>query len=91
MFTRSIKKFSLLATSIAGIIGSGWLFGPFYAAKIAGPAAVLAWLLAGCLMMVVAYTFVIMTTRMPIAGGTVRFFQINQGHWQALPSHGLPG
>ena len=79
MWVRSINKWHLLATAIAGMVGSGWLFGPYYAAKVAGPAAILSWFVAGVLMMVVAYTFIEITRRLPVAGGLVRFFQISQG------------
>lgn len=79
--TRNINKFTLLTTAIAGIVGSGWLLGPYAAAKIAGPAAIISWIAAGLLMMIVAYTFVVLTRSMPIAGGTVRFFQMSHGHF----------
>jgi len=78
---RSIKTFSLLASSIAGIIGSGWLLGPFVSAKYAGPAAIICWLIAGVLMIIVSGTFVILTRKLPIVGGTVRFFQLSYGHF----------
>jgi len=80
-FKRSINKSALLATAIGGIVGSGWLFGPFYAARIAGPAAIISWILAGLLMIIIAFTFVILTRSLPIAGGTVRFFQLTHGHF----------
>jgi amino acid transporter len=54
---RTINKFTLLTTSLGGIIGSGWLFGPYYAAKMAGPASVISWILGGALMLFIAYTF----------------------------------
>ncbi len=79
--SKSINSFVLLASAIAGIVGSGWLLGPMACAKIAGPAATVTWLIAGILMMVVAGTFVILTRAMPIAGGTVRFFQLSHGHF----------
>ena len=78
---KSITMTTLLGSAIAGIIGSGWLLGPFACAKIAGPASVLCWLIAGLLMMIVAATFVLLTRAMPIVGGTVRFFQISYGHF----------
>ncbi len=78
---RTINKFALLTTAIGGIIGSGWLFGPFYAAKIAGPASILSWIIGGFLMLFIAYTFAILTKTLPIVGGTVRFFQITYGHF----------
>ncbi len=78
---RSMSKFALLATAIGGIVGSGWLFGPFYAAKVAGPASVLSWVIAGGLMLFIAATFVVLTRALPIVGGTVRFFQLSHGHF----------
>lgn len=38
---------NLLFLSIGSIVGSGWLFGSFYTAQIAGPAAILSWVLGG--------------------------------------------
>ena len=78
---KSIKTFTLLASAIAGIIGSGWLLGPFIAAKHAGPAAIICWFIAGVLMIIVSGTFVILTRARPIVGGTVRFFQLSYGHF----------
>ncbi|NGX34603.1 MAG: Aspartate-proton symporter [Candidatus Anoxychlamydiales bacterium] len=78
---RTINKFALLTAAIGGIIGSGWLFGPFYAAKIAGPASILSWAIGGVLMLFIAYTFAVLTKTLPIVGGTVRFFQITYGHF----------
>ncbi|MEM5405671.1 hypothetical protein, partial [Paraburkholderia unamae] len=40
---RNIGPFALMFTGLGSIIGSGWLFGAWKAAKIAGPAAVCAW------------------------------------------------
>lgn len=78
------KSFStpmLLASGIAGILGSGWLLGPLASVRIAGPAAILSWAIAGLLMMLVAATFVLLARGKPITGGTVRFFQITYGHF----------
>lgn len=79
--TQSFNRLTLLASSIAGIVGSGWLLGPLACAKIAGPAAILCWIIAGLLMMVVAATFVILTRALPVTGGTVRFIQLSYGHF----------
>ena len=54
---KDISTWGLFFTAIGGVVGSGWLFGPFYAVQAAGPAAVLSWLLGGSLMMVIAFTF----------------------------------
>ncbi len=36
-FHRSIGPVALLFSALGSIVGSGWLFGPLYAAQIAGP------------------------------------------------------
>ena len=79
--TRSINTWTLFSSAVAGIVGSGWLLGPLAAARIAGPAAILSWVLGGLLMAVVAATFVILVRALPITGGTVRFFQLSYGHF----------
>lgn len=76
---RAIGSFALLMMSVGGIVGSGWLFGPLYAAKAAGPSAILAWVIGGALMMVVALTFAELSTMFPVAGGMVRFAEITHG------------
>ena len=76
---QDISKLGLLFTAVGGIVGSGWLLGPFYTAKIAGPAAVLAWVVGGLLMMVIAYTFAELSTSYPVAGGMARFAQFSHG------------
>jgi len=70
-----------LASSVAGIVGSGWLLGPLVCARMAGPAAIVTWIIAGILMMIVAITFVMLTRKNTIAGGTVRYFQLSYGHF----------
>ena len=76
---KEISKPALLMTAVGGIIGSGWLLGPFYTAKIAGPAAIIAWLIGGLLMMIIALTFAELATTYPVAGGIARFAQFSHG------------
>lgn len=78
---RSMRTFTLLSSAVAGIVGSGWLLGPLVCAKIAGPASLITWPIAGLLMMIVASTFVLLTRAAPITGGTARFFQMTYGHF----------
>jgi amino acid transporter len=78
-FQRSIGLFGLLLTGIGSIVGSGWLFGPLYAAQIAGPAAVVAWALGGLLMIVIALTFAELGSAFPVAGGMVQYAQYSHG------------
>ncbi len=82
---RSIGTLSLLFAAVGGIVGSGWLFGPYYAAQFAGPSAILSWVLGGCLMMVIALTFAELASSFPLAGGTVRFLQLSHGPLVSFP------
>lgn len=76
---RSIGTWGLLFAALTGMVGSGWLFGPYNAAQFAGPAAVLSWVIGGVLMMVIALTFAELSSTFPVAGGTVRFLQLSHG------------
>lgn len=78
-FQKKIGFVSLMLTAVGGIVGSGWLFGPFYAAKFAGPAAIISWFIGGILMIVIALTFAELATLFPVAGGPVRFAHFSHG------------
>jgi amino acid transporter len=78
-FKRDIGLWSLLLVGIGGIIGSGWLFGPLYAAQIAGPAAVVSWILGGALMIIIALTFAELGSAFPVAGSMVQVAQYSHG------------
>lgn len=78
-FQRSISSVGLLFAAVGGIVGSGWLFGPMYAAQQAGPAAILSWVIGGVLMMFIALTFAELATTNPLSGGMVRFAQMSHG------------
>jgi amino acid transporter len=78
-FKRSIGSFALLFAAIGGIIGSGWLFGPLYAAQIAGPAAIFSWIIGGLLMVLIALTFAELASAFPLAGGMIHFAELSHG------------
>jgi amino acid transporter len=69
----------MLFLSINGIIGSAWLFAPLYAAKLAGPAALISWLLGGAATILIAFTFAELSCMLPAAGGTTRFAELTHG------------
>ncbi|MDG2051110.1 MAG: APC family permease [Myxococcota bacterium] len=54
---RSLGLYSLVMAVITSTIGSGWLFAPYFAAKMAGPASLLSWLLGGLLAFGLAMVF----------------------------------
>src|SRR5579859_1166759 len=59
--------------SETSIIGSGWLFGALGAAAAAGSAAILGWVIAGIIVIVLALVHAELGGMYPVAGGTARF------------------
>jgi len=55
---RRLGFWGLTAIGFSNIVGSGWLFAALYAAQTAGPAALLAWVAAGVLVILVALVMV---------------------------------
>lgn len=78
-FQRSIGPWGLLFAGVGSVIGSGWLFGPLYAAQIAGPAAILSWIIGGILMMIIIFTFAELGAAFPVAGSMVQYAQYSHG------------
>lgn len=76
---RSISPLGLLMASVSAIIGSGWLFSAFYTSKIAGPAALISWLIGGLSLMIVAFVFAEICTLIPITGSSTRIPQFTHG------------
>jgi amino acid transporter len=59
--------------SETSIIGSGWLFGALFAAQAVGGAAIIAWLIAGVVVIVLALAHAELGAMYPVSGGTARF------------------
>ncbi|WP_116044057.1 APC family permease [Amycolatopsis palatopharyngis] len=70
---RDVGKIGLLFTGVGAIIGSGWLFGALYASQIAGPAAILSWVIGAVIVMVIGLVYAELGAMFPVAGGIVRF------------------
>lgn len=76
---RTIGTIGLTMSGITCIIGSGWLFGAFHAAKLAGPASIVAWIIGGLAMLLIALTIVELATLFPHSGGLVRYMHYSHG------------
>lgn len=76
---RTISATGLLLASISAIIGSGWLFSAYYTAKLAGPAALLAWIIGGVFMVIIAFVFAEVCSMIPVSGASVRIPQFTHG------------
>jgi amino acid transporter len=59
--------------SETSIIGSGWLFAPLGAALLVGGAAVLDWVIAGVIVIILALCHAELGAMYPVSGGTARF------------------
>jgi len=78
-FKRDLGPTSVIFSAIGGVIGSAWLFGPFYAAKIAGPASIFSWIIGGVMISFIAFTFAELATMFPVAGSAARLSTFSHG------------
>jgi amino acid transporter len=63
----------LFFLSMGGIIGSGWLLGVAAGASIAGPGAVLSWIIGGVIVLFIALTFAEISSAVPKTGAIARY------------------
>jgi amino acid transporter len=70
---RSLGLWQLTAIGFSGVIGSGWLLGALYAAQPAGPEAVVAWLVGGAALMLIALVMANLGGARPESGGLIRW------------------
>jgi len=76
---RDIGPMALMFTALGSIIGSGWLFGAWNAAKLAGPGAVWAWVIGAAIIMTIALTYAELGAMFPESGGMVRYGHYSHG------------
>jgi amino acid transporter len=76
---KGISLFALIMIGIGSIFGSGWLFGAGSAAQVAGPAAIVAWVLGAVFMGLIAMSYAEVGAAYPIPGGMARYGHISHG------------
>ena len=77
---RELGAIALLFTGLGSIIGSGWLFGAWRAAQLAGPGAIAAWIIRPTVVILfVALTFAELGAMFPESGGAVRYAHYSHG------------
>jgi amino acid transporter len=70
---RDVGLVGLLFASVGSIIGSGWLFGALGASSVAGPAALISWVIGGAAVVLLALIHAELGGMYPVAGGSARF------------------
>lgn len=78
---RDVSFMQLLLLGVSAQIGSGWLFGVLASADMAGPGAIIAWLIASALIFMVALTYLELGPMLPRSGGIVRYTYLTHGNF----------
>ncbi len=86
---KHLSAWSLLWISLTSMIGSGWLFGSLYSAHFAGPAAIIAWPLAGFLLLFVALPYAEIATMFPHANSLALLPLYTHGRLTSMIMNGL--
>jgi amino acid transporter len=76
---RQVGAVALMFTGLGSIIGSGWLFGAWRAAQLAGPGAIYAWIIGAVVITFVAITYAELGALFPESGGAVRYGHYSHG------------
>jgi amino acid transporter len=63
----------LLFTAIGSIIGSGWLFSSLHASEIAGPGAIISWVIGAVMFIFIGLSYSELGVMFPHSGGVARF------------------
>ena len=76
---RTVGFYGLMFVSLGSIIGSGWLLGALNAARVAGPASIISWILAAFMLALLALTYAELGATYPVAGGAARYPYYSHG------------
>ncbi|MFT3742387.1 MAG: APC family permease [Gammaproteobacteria bacterium] len=79
MLKRDISRTNVLIAAAGGMIGSGWLFSPYISAQIAGPGALISWVIAAIFMLFIALPLCELGTLLPISGGMTNYPTFTHG------------
>lgn len=70
---RDVGLIGLMWASVGSIIGSGWLYGAEKAVVVAGPAAIISWVIGAIAIVLLALVHAELGGMFPVAGGTARY------------------
>lgn len=77
IYNHKIGLIGLTAIGIGTMIGSGWLFSSYYAAKLAGPSAYIAWLLTAVIILILGLSLAEISFNYPKRGLMARLLVIS--------------
>src|SRR6185312_8278707 len=70
---RGIGPRGILQISLGSVIGSGWLFGALFASQVAGPVAVVMWVVGGLVIAVIGLCYGELAAMYSVSGGGARY------------------
>jgi amino acid transporter len=73
---KKLNSLQLVLFAVSGIIGSGWLFSPYYGLQIAHGGVFISWFIAATLSACIGLCFAEVSSALPLDGGMVRLFSI---------------
>ncbi len=76
---RDAHVLGLLFASTTSMIGSGWLFGAYHAARIAGPLSIWSWVVGAVIIMLIALCFAELAALFPRSGALVHMSHASHG------------
>lgn len=76
---REARIIGLLFASTTSMIGSGWLFGAYHAARIAGPLSIWSWIAGAIIIMLIALCFAELAALFPRSGALVHMSHATHG------------
>lgn len=76
---KGLSLFALIMIGLGSIFGSGWLFGAGKAAQVAGPAALVAWVIGAVFIGMIAMSYAEVGAAYPLPGSMARFGTISHG------------
>ncbi|KRN27596.1 hypothetical protein IV38_GL002052 [Lactobacillus selangorensis] len=79
MQKKQLNLFTTVMLALSAIIGSGWLFGSWEATKVAGPAAILSWIIGAVVIDTIAFNYIELGTMFPESGGMSQYAQYTHG------------
>ncbi|SMD30261.1 APC family permease [Picrophilus oshimae] len=79
-YKRDLSLVNLIMLNAMGMIGSGWLFAELYASSYAGSlGSIIAWLLGGFIVLMIALTYMEVSSAFPLAGGSTPIGEMTHG------------